>query len=814
MERDDIFKQLTDFVADIDSSSPKQLDNLKLWEVLLDVAANENKTLSIFFEIFLSYVEKVPAFREVESPELAKLIETLKDETKPIEERSKAASPLIIVTPFVTPAKAVAITNAAIDVCQKLIEKENDLPIKYLDYFDDMMCIDMSPDVVKDVHDAFKAHIAGPNKAAAIACFAPVSQDIADIFEGEIETINAYIIDALKGDLILQKAGAFLLEYICGFYEEYPESCTQTDEYITALVPMINGADASAAKRAQRAFQSLIECHIIDERYSSQLIDLFPKFTTPLGIKYYFKLLAKFVYPDDDDCSCDDDDCCHHHEPNLTIIQALLTFCMDKLNAGDTSSLVKGHCLDLLSVIASLDKMYVEDSYKAALDIAIGLINDGKSDSFPWLSAFLVAVAKCFDQPSTKDNIKKTVPILLEAYETDASIVGKDKQNLLADLCAIVGDGFNDEIVPRITKIAINLLSDKDLKALFSACACIIALRPKLSVEAATEAFTTIASRLDEVVEEDDINTLIHTLKKLMKKSTIKAEIVYPTIEKILKGDIKSLKGLLPFEDQPPNEIYFDYIEAFIRKYPGKSEEVCKTLIQWTTQATISSMNLIIDCLTACFEVCAIKEDGAKEIVTFLKEFLKSLTPADANEIASSLNCLTVINKSFPAAVKPYNDIFETVLRAVELVAGADDDEEFAGDVIAAMPDIAKFVFNVYSSDPEIEVNEDLLGSLISMMPFSPEVEGVPDLLQNLVDMLEDQERFECIVVPTLKCFTELLLMKKSEQEEFELDKDLIKSMKDTLKAICKQKPAIAKQITKDFQSSRAKVNRFNALIR
>jgi hypothetical protein len=815
MDRNQIFKDLAEFVNDDDSASPKKLDNLKLWEILLDVAANESKTLSIFFEIFLSYVDKAPEFREVDSPELAKLIATLQDQEKPLEERSKAAIPLIVVSPFVTPAKAAAITTAAIDVCQKLIEKENDLPIKYLDNFDDMMCGDMSPEVLKDVYDAFKAQIAGPNKAAAIACFAPVSQDIAEIFEEEIKVINGYILDAFKGDIILKKAGAFLLEYITGFYEEEPESCTNTKEFLDVLVPMMNDENASAAKRAERAFQSLIEAHIFDEKFTKELLDLFPKFTTPLGLKYYFKLLTCFVAPEEDDCCCGGDCCCDHeeHEPNLTVVQAFLTFCMDKLKAAETSSLVKGHCLDLLSVLASLNKMFIEDDYKTALAVAVTLVNEGKADSFPWLSAFLVAVVKCFGEP-TKEIIKPTIPVLIDACEKNESITGKDKNNLLADICAIVGEGFNDDVVEKITNITVDLLDSKDLKTLFSACACVIALRPKLSADAATVAFKKVAGRLDEMEEENDVNTLIHTLKKLMKKTAINADVVYPTVEKILKGNLKVLNGRLPIEDQPPNEIYFVFLSAFISKYPGKAEEVCKTVIQWLEKAQISAMTAILDTLTCGLDVCAIKEPEAKQITTFLKEFINKLTFQDANEYAAVLSCLTSINKSFPGAAKPYEPIFEPIVKLVQAIAATDEEEDFQTEAITAMPDVAKFVFNVYATDSEVEVNEDLLGSLVSMMPFSPEVECVPGLLQDLVDMLEDTERFESIVLPTLKCFTDLLLMKKSELEEFELEDDLVKAMKATLKAICKKTPAIGKQITKDFQSSRAKVNRFNALIR
>lgn len=80
--------------------------------------------------------------------------------------------------------------------------------------------------------------------------------------------------------------------------------------------------------------------------------------------------------------------------------------------------------------------------------------------------------------------------------------------------------------------------------------------------------------------------------------------------------------------------------------------------------------------------------------------------------------------------------------------------------------------------------------------------------------MLDDQERFDSIVVPVLKLFTEMLLMKKSELEEYEFEEETLSNMKSTLKTIVKGNKNIQATITKDFQKSRAKLNRFMALIR
>ena len=80
--------------------------------------------------------------------------------------------------------------------------------------------------------------------------------------------------------------------------------------------------------------------------------------------------------------------------------------------------------------------------------------------------------------------------------------------------------------------------------------------------------------------------------------------------------------------------------------------------------------------------------------------------------------------------------------------------------------------------------------------------------------MLNDSERFESVLVPGLKLITEILLMKKSNLEEYEFEDDTISEMKSTLKDCCKGNKQLQNEIIKDFGKSRAKINRFNALIR
>ena len=80
--------------------------------------------------------------------------------------------------------------------------------------------------------------------------------------------------------------------------------------------------------------------------------------------------------------------------------------------------------------------------------------------------------------------------------------------------------------------------------------------------------------------------------------------------------------------------------------------------------------------------------------------------------------------------------------------------------------------------------------------------------------MFNDKARFQDVLVPGLRMITEILLMKKSELEQYQIEAESINALKQTLKKCCKGDRVLTQQITKSFGKSRAKINRFNALIR
>ena len=93
-----MIKKIADFLISPEEKSP--FDNGELLDFFLDIAANDEFALQLSFDPLLEYLEKVPEFRTTETTKFTELLTTLLDSNKSLEERSKAATPLIIIIPF------------------------------------------------------------------------------------------------------------------------------------------------------------------------------------------------------------------------------------------------------------------------------------------------------------------------------------------------------------------------------------------------------------------------------------------------------------------------------------------------------------------------------------------------------------------------------------------------------------------------------------------------------------------------------------------------------------------------------------------
>ena len=223
------------------------------------------------------------------------------------------------------------------------------------------------------------------------------------------------------------------------------------------------------------------------------------------------------------------------------------------------------------------------------------------------------------------------------------------------------------------------------------------------------------------------------------------------------------------------------------------------------------------------FSLPAINKKGSNKVIWLagiLSILLPQLDHHDAQELAATCTTMKEIYDIYPKVLEPIQPILDHLASVVSIIVSRTIAEEYEDDIedifyaTNALPSIAVFILSIYATRDETPVNKDLLNGLLNFMPFPPETEENQEIFECLVQMMEDPDKYDSILIPTLKIFTTMLLMKKAEVEQFEFEPDLLKEMKDKLRTIVKLKPEIGKAITEDISDSRAKLNRFHALIR
>jgi hypothetical protein len=792
---------------------PKKINHDKMWSCLFDIAAQSVRTLGMYYPLVLIYQERYPDFRENNPKVVSKYLEKYSNEKLSFEEMTRICGPLALLLPFLSIRNAIKFFDISVNIAFKYIKENNNVPLEFIDVFDEIMTEDFQPTTITAIYSHICKLIGTEKRAAALFILAPISHDIIQVCEGADKFIVDTAMDLINKERFDIVCACFLLEYLSVSFESDPDIAPPAETLASTLLPLLTKEDRVVRKRAYRAFKSLIQQGVFE---TAQIVTLFLSkfndFNDDELISEFFKLVSTFIYPDDDG---DEED--EERSREVAVLQPILDFSVQTLKTSD-SALVRGHCLDTLADLAGRDQMFVEDCYQDALRQAEVLVAEDHVEAYPWLSAFFVAMTKCYMDES-KDIIKKYLPKLVNAIRDEKAGSQKDRLNLAADISVMIGDGLADELLPDLANFAIEFLDSDKIKEMMNSCAIFISLRPKLTEELANKVFELAAKRAMVVMESEALNILVQTMRKLMKRFSINETVAESFTRSIVEGKLAILYGQPPHLSKPPELFLFLYLERYVRRFPHKGSQLCGTLIGWISKAPFPVIPAILEPINAGLETSQVSEVQARELTGILKILLPQLDHHDVEELSATCATLKEIYDIYPNLLNPVIPLLEHLKKVVSVITiePDEDNEDEMEDIINAtdaLPSIAQLVLTIYAIDDSVPVYTELLAGLVSMMPFMPQVKENQELIECLISMMEEPEKFECVVVSTLKAFTELLLMKKVELDEYEFEQDTIKEMKDTLRTVVKSNPIVGKQIAKSLGPSRAKLNRFNALIR
>jgi len=790
------------------SKQSKSINKEQMWKILIEIASVSTKQLGMYYPLVIAYADRFPAFRMSNPKFVSAHVSKFADKRLSESERIKLSVPLLLLLPFLSKENVIAFITESVAFAQDLLSSKGCIPLEFLDTFDEAMCEDLTKDSLFAIFDVIKSSLSTENAAGALLVFAPLSHNILSCAEDSLELIIEKTIEFLGKEKTHQMSACFMLEYFSIYFEDNPYASPPSEQLFDLILPLLMGSDEFVRKRAFKAFQALIQAGVfLSSSVVIQFIGKFAEFSSSDSLLvFFFKLLNTFINPEEEESEEEDGSA-----PDSTIIQPILDFSTETLK-NSKNPLIKGFCLDVLSSLAGRDQMYIEDCYQKALTEAEEIIDNGHFHAFPWVSSFLVALSKCFLE-DTKKTISPKLPILMSAVQNPQTGTLKERLNLAIDISVMVDEGLNDSIIDPLVEFGISQLQSTELKIVLSTCALFVGLKDKLNDLQSNQIYSLVSEKVLKTLVSEELNVLLQTLRKLMKKSTIKQERVDSILNSIMKGELAILAGEKPHTIQPPELFVFRFLETCIRKYPSKCKEVCNELIDWIGTSQFAFIPAILEPLSVGVETGAVDEKQASTLVQILKNFLGKLDSTDIEELNSTNYLLMKIWEVHPASLEPIDPIFDHLHSIVESISGGEEEESMEASY-QIIPSIAHLTFTIYSTSDTVEVRDDYLVSLFDAIPDLMQIEDSNEILECLVQMLENPDRFKCILVQVLDLFVNLLMNRKSDLEKCEVQPDTIKSMKEVLKNVLKNNSDIKKEIVAQFQGSRAKLNRFNLLIR
>lgn len=792
-----------------------------LWPQIISLATTEPSSFNEIVPLISLYSESVPEFSTGPQEQISKDVEEFSSCIS-LEQQNKKAIPLFCLLVFMNEDNLRKTLTTAIRIIHNHLQTNNTIPTKFFDIMDytniDASFIKQS----QKIYEICKAAIGGEMKAGAMITLASFIPQIVQIHAYEFEDdqsqtkVDEYInfvvqtvTDAFNSDdnkLII--AGANLLAQIAGFFENEPDYSPDPITLFNLLLPKLKHSDISVKKWTTRAFQELVYGRVfLNESILGNFLNQFSTFNDD-NILYFYKILEVFIDPND----ADDDEEEEQNEDDLTIIQPIVDHVLEKIDA-DISLYTKGQILRTIAELAFKDEVYVEDVMEKAVSVAASLVSQKAYLTYRFVALFACTVSKQFED-FTPEIIKFLPDLTNSLIQCNECKPLKHQLTGIGFVAQIISKGLCDDLVKPITDFVLTAITSDVQAVIENACGVIVQMKAKFDKESANQIFQILVNHNMQTDDNELVSMLTHVLKKMIKKYPIEPLNADSFTAKILAGDLAILHGNTLNNLASPNQLLFDYLCTYITKYPSKAKPICNQCIEWIDGATFDALGGFFSILKSGITVGALDKEQMNQISHVLIDAIEK-SEDDTDLFKTIIEVLSAIHDTDASAIhdlKTFITKIEEYSSSINL--GEEEEEDIDTEKIETMPSVMKFVLQVYEANEELEVNYELLQKLVDLLPFPPQVPEMNDIMCTLAQLCQNPERFEPILVNSLINFAEILLLKKSELDEYEFAEETIAEMKQALKKNVKGNKAMEKKVTREFAKSRAKLNRFLALIR
>ena len=743
-----------------------------IWQTCIDMAQKDSVN---------SVCQAMHDFREIQgfSKYQAKCVDEriahFGDANVDFEERIQSITPIIRLFPFLDDSALekllVTIINYANENAEEGIATVSKFDETNLDFIDDDASILISVYVQQAIENE--------NPCAGLLLYGPLA-DFVQADEAFDKKVYALIEDCLNRQPSEALCALFAIQHTA---MRLPAS-VNLFKGILQYVPY----DGPIGEAAFEAIVSLYETtQYSEDVYVKVIIDDYQAFAgkTSLYAKLFIELLDK----------CED--------PGLALAQPIYEFAIP-LIAEDKSEEEKALALTLFSQIADINTDFVEDRLEDMMEAALQIVHSSNKGCVAAAANFFAPMAASFPQ-IVRERVLDILPELISYIKGEKEADIANRNSIATAVCDIIADYDLRDNASEVAEVATKDLNNENEDIQAEAVEMLYVLCKALLPDAAISLFETLCGMLESYTSKQTINTFIKTIKALMKKYRVNKETAKKAIQIIYEGKVPAVGSIENLDDADESAV-FDILKTFTKKYKKDALPFINQVIGVLSFLDTDLIESALEPIETALKI-TIGEDGEKLIdkdtVEELSETLLDMLKGDDNDPAKYV-CPVIngIRISYPGVIDD-QELLQLLNDRLEL---CDDKEDL--DSVNAISCLILSIASVSQCDPQ------LISECCHILPISPDYCDLHEVLDNVNKIVDFEGLPEETIRACLFFLSRVVLMKKSQLDEYEVPADVIGNTKQHISQIIKAKPQMKEPLTQLLLKKKLSKVQVNSLLK
>ena len=753
-----------------------------VWKVVLASKSPEERQNSCVPAIFsLSTQEH---YHSIQATPVKEIVGVFRDSSADLSARLQAIAPLIQFFAFFDNATMESVLTGMVEALTADFYEAREL----LDRLNDADLETLSPENVVMINTYLSHEMENSeHRNAALALLGSFIDLIVKEDESAYAKILGDILNGLKEGDFAAVVACVAIASLCEVMEE------PSQELYEALLPHLVSENENLMFEAYNAMKSVYHTGLYSTPENEKaLLEVYPKFD-----QSEFSRFAKLVTILLEDAE----------EAGLALAEPAYDFSLP-LMSQDKPKTQNAVGLAIFTTLMTISTDFVEDHVVDCIEVSKRILESNESDLYPVAVNCLVELADQFKEKDTTEAILAVLPRLEEILDGKVSIEKKQFSKVANGTAELVQIYDLRDVAPKLCEMAMKYLTstegmDDDYSPQLLGSSIMMNLCETLVPDSAIEIFKSLAELLLTITDSDVAGNLIGALTGIVAKYRVDFDIAQDLADKLINGKVPTIQELFLMED---DHGMFKYLREFVKRFKKRTEPYCKVLMTMFPRVSTEILSGMSLPLEEAFSQKLFDEETASKFFVIIEQMVNE-NEDEVDTLSDLFGMILAIKRSYPQVIN-----VPAMIKQLENINSAYGDLEEDGDF--AMP-LSLVLLELYSAseDGEAATPETLL-EILSQLPYPAENCDLQFVLQAAMDLSKKDWAQKVAAEAIAILLARVLLMKKADLDEYQVDQQTLSQAKNCLKILCKASPELEQNVRKAVADTKAKQNSLNSILK